>query len=79
LSKVSQLIKSLTFNKDRDYFEILIESGTNLIITYKDRDQFDGLLENFIIYYNHIQLEKSIIATTCREYFIVKKLHGNIV
>jgi hypothetical protein len=35
-----------TFAKDRDYFEILlIELGTNLRITYKDRDQIGGLLE----------------------------------
>jgi len=34
-----------TFDKDMDYFEILIESRTNLIITYKDKNQFDGLLK----------------------------------
>jgi len=33
-----------TFDKDMDYFEILIESKTNLRITYKDNDQFDNLL-----------------------------------
>jgi len=36
------------FDKD-SYFEILIESGTNLRITYKDRDQIGGLLDiNYI-------------------------------
>jgi len=36
-----------TFDKNIDYFEILIKSGTNLIFTYKDRDQFNGLLVYF--------------------------------
>jgi len=33
-----------------DHFELLIESGINLRIWYKDRDQFDGLLEKKIIW-----------------------------
>jgi len=33
-----------TFDIDMDYFEILIQSETNLRITYKDRGQFDILL-----------------------------------
>jgi len=36
-----------TFDKDRDYFEILIESEINLRITDKNIDQFDGLLKLF--------------------------------
>lgn len=54
LTKVSQLdsffhmlmdlIEKL-LKKNSDYFEILIESGTNLRITYKDKDQFNDLLK----------------------------------
>jgi hypothetical protein len=35
-----------TFDKDNDYFKILIELRTNLRITYKekDKDLVDGLL-----------------------------------
>ena len=36
-----------TFDKDNDLFKILIESRTNLRITYDDMDQFDGLPKNF--------------------------------
>lgn len=37
------LIEKLV-DKDRNQFEILIESKTNLRVTYKDKDQFDDLL-----------------------------------
>jgi len=37
-----------TFDKDNDYFKILIESMTNLRSTYKDRDQFNSLLKNIL-------------------------------
>jgi len=45
-----QLIESETnlinvFDKDKDHFELLIESETNLRILYKDMDQFGDLLQ----------------------------------
>ena len=33
-----------TFDKDKEWFEILIELKTNLRVAYKDMDQFNGLL-----------------------------------
>lgn len=44
-----------TFEKDRDYFKILRESGTDLRITYKDKDQFSGLIK-FIIWNENVFL-----------------------
>jgi len=42
------------FDIDRDYFELLIESGTNLKIWYKERDQFGGLLSKIYITWEQI-------------------------
>lgn len=48
-----------TFDKDRDHFELLIESWTKLRIWYKDRDQLDGLLQKKIMDKNTSNFENN--------------------